>query len=1410
MNHAVIIIFLALALFPPASRAAQASAPAEVVLNAADQPGGVWDGIPVRTEIKKTDAQWSLRTGLRKGVTDQTLDDEVFAAPDAAILKNGFFPEWTGLLAEYRESTVLVSPDNVAALSATKPFLIIPSGGLAGLSSSVFFRAGLAEYVRSGGIILCFTQQRGADYDVLPIPDDSKLRVLGAGWSEDSGSLYRSSRLQDTHAVLSGMRNPTPAVETDGYLISYPAASRVLLARQDGYATFILYPFGNGWVAVTTLMSDVSFGQGLLHTEEKALVRDLVLWAKSGGAMTRLIPGKQFSTDIKVERPQQGEPASVKVMVMGPDRSKPKDERTLPIAFTGPAEAVLHFIWWIPVDTPAGIFHLEYAVLDANKRQLSPVAESPGTWLHVAPDIPVPLRLARAPHPLPPPVARFSATPSIEHAGSRTTITLEVARTSGPAAAYDLIARVGQQEKAFTIGRDKASVTFELPADHAGGKASYAVAFAGGRSIARGSVPLAPHPMVGISLDRTVYHPGQKVTVSASGMGTGELTITALGTVLKQYIGANKTFELPVPENLPAGVYPLAWEFQTMAGGRSTGELPVVVQGGRVICRGSEVRPLSARASELNAALRLSSSQVLQAVVNVLPVGPDGKTFPGQEKKLSLGAGIQEVAVSVPFKPAQAGIWQLAYTVTTRLPEGAGLSPEPVVLASGRMLFDVGGAAVLGVSPDRPLYYEPSGPAAFSAVIAATDPVKAELFLDGKRVRRERIEAARTTTLTVPLTALAPGPHTLKAVAEGRDLEARSELTFLYGARLPDLVPLIRTSEATAPVLEIGISVANRGKVASGHSQASLYEGDPDKDGTLIEKFTVPPLEPGTQYVGVIKWPLAGKAGRRTLVAVADRDQQTLESIENNNTASISLTIPEVLLTLMPGKTAYRSDEQIRYSVAVVNFTARTLKAPVLGIEVTDPSGRILSSDTAKLEAVASGDQKVIDRALDLPVPQEGTYLIGLRASSAEKIVASDSLGIAVLPTLLLAGSLEGTPSAAAPCRPLTIRYRARNTGNIRPTNGSLKIEVRSTGLGQLVFARQVPFSLDAGTVRIDTLDLPRGAYTVSFRGSATNQQKGMTADFLLAEQPLTVAGPAEVKRTTASFPRVLAWSGGADSTAVDRAVTVKILKEAFETENVYFKMVSTGEEFENFALTGLYNTYLLLEIDGPPDIAEVLRHGLAKGHGIVVVGSGEHSRALAEALDFRFGEPLPRSGSSITFPADSGLGITGTIPTSGTVLPPRKRGVRTMATLPDGQPAVLADRQDKGTVIVMPFALTRSALHTGATDLYSLLVRSAVAAARSEQESSADLASLQMLISSPSGPVMTQVLLTTPPEATVVWTSMPHTVKSGSIIFELTADSEPQRVLTLFRGIDPAKTTITAEVFAECGGKMVSQGKVE
>ncbi len=1406
----LLIMLLLLRLSPLAVHPSSAAEPADAVLTGGDQPGGVWHGVPAKPALGKPEPLWSLRTGFRKGVTDLSLEEEAFAGPDAAVLRSGLFTEWSGLLAEYRESAVLVEPDDLAGLAATKPLLIIPSGGLAGLSSSNIFRAGLAEYVRSGGIVLCFAQQKGGDYAALPVPEGSKAVVAGAGWAEDSGPLFRSSSLQDAHPILAELKKATPSLETDGYLTSYPEIARVLLVRQDGYPTFILYAFGKGWVAVTTLMSDVSYVQGLLADDERALVRGMVLWAKSGGRTAQLAAVKQLTATLRVRGPDEGEASSVRTLVIGPFRDKPKEERTIPSPLKASQEASLPFIYGIPADAGPGIYHIEYFLQDEKKRPLSAPAETADGWFAVMPPSPPPTAIARTAKPLAAFPAGFSAEPAIEHLGDRVKIALEVRRTSGTAGAYDLFARLGGQELYFKITGERATISAEVPLHAAGSRLSYAVYHAGGRSLARGSIPVVPPQKSGISVDRPWYLTGQKIRVSVTGMGAGEISVTGLGSVHRDHTSKNRVFEMSVPEALPSGIYPLTWEFQTTAGDRREGEISVAVQGARVACKDVSVIPQSPRSSaSITASFRFSSSQAQQSVLNVQPVSPDGTVLPGRETAVSLIAGDNDAVLSVPFKPDRAGIWSFRYTLSARLPEGPGFSREPVMLLSDRVFHDAGDAAILAMHTDKPMYYEASGPVAFTAVTYAKGPAKVELFLDGKRIRKEKFEARGVTSITMPLTGLALGIHTLKAVAAGDDLESSRELRLIYGARLPDLTATVKTSEPIAPVMELGVGVMNQGKVASGTVQAALYEGDPASGGVLIQTSPVPPLEPGRQYVFIVKWPLAGKAGPRTLVAVVDRDARVVESNRSNNTASISLTIPDIVLNLVPDKASFRADEQVRYRVGVVNFTADTFATLTVKLQTADPSGKTVATDTLTLLNVAPGEARTIDRVLDVPVPQEGTYIISGQAITT-KPVTSDSLGIVILPTLLLKGSLEGTPSSAAPCRPFAIRYTVRNTGNVQPTNGALKLEIRSSVLKQLVYAQQLPFALDTRTNRIENVDFPRGTYTLSLRASAVNQQRGLTADFLLAEQPITVGGPVELQRSSSSVPRILILAGGENSTAIEQAVMEKLLKESFEQEGAYVKTVTSAEDFSTQALTGMFNTYVLFEINGMLDTVEAIRSGLSHGHGVVVAGSGERSRAVAEALSFEFGPALSGNVPGITFSGATGLGLSGTMPISGNVLPPRKRGAQAVAVFPDGRPAVLLDVMDKGRTIVIPFSLTQSALNAGTTSPFSLLLRSAVLAVVPGQEGADNVASVQLLVSSPTGPVKTQIVETLPRGAKVLWTSIAGSFKNGALTFELIAGPEPQRIIYLFQPANPAAVKTAAEVFSECDGKFVSQGKAE
>ncbi|HEY4689169.1 MAG TPA: hypothetical protein VIK33_07635 [Anaerolineae bacterium] len=171
------------------------------------------------------------------------------ATPKVAVLNNGFPDETAAFLAWAGEPVDLVNDDfdPVATLSDFS-VLVIPSGGLYGLSDLPSFRARLEEYARLGGVIVAFDQQHGIEYSALPGSE-----LSGYGWSEDTSCFTNAFYLATSHSILSGFNKPRLNVQADGYFTSWPADATILLRRSaNGQPGAALYPFGEGWVFATT------------------------------------------------------------------------------------------------------------------------------------------------------------------------------------------------------------------------------------------------------------------------------------------------------------------------------------------------------------------------------------------------------------------------------------------------------------------------------------------------------------------------------------------------------------------------------------------------------------------------------------------------------------------------------------------------------------------------------------------------------------------------------------------------------------------------------------------------------------------------------------------------------------------------------------------------------------------------------------------------------------------------------------------------------------------------------------------------------------------------------------------------------------------------------------------------------
>jgi hypothetical protein len=416
----------------------------------------------------------------------------------------------------------------------------------------------------------------------------------------------------------------------------------------------------------------------------------------------------------------------------------------------------------------------------------------------------------------------------------------------------------------------------------------------------------------------------------------------------------------------------------------------------------------------------------------------------------------------------------------------------------------------------------------------------------------------------------------------------------------------------------------------------------------------------------------------------------------------------------------------------------------------------------------------------------------------------ADSHESSALPTLQLSGELDNTPRTVMLCTPLTIRFSVKNTGSVHITSGSIALGIKGAGTRQPIFARQLPVTTDIDSIRIENVAFPPGEYTLTLKASIVDRE------YTLAARPLTVTAPIVVKRAVSSVPRVLLWLGRTGN-PVQRVFAEKIVREVFDVDDVYIMIVDTAEAFTNQVMSGDFNISVMFETDEPLDRSDRLQDQVARGMGLVVIGPEDKTRMTTETFGFTFLEMRTTAPTMLLLTDDSGMELSGTVPVSGRILLPQKKGAKPAALLAgERKPVVLIDTAGNGKVIVMPFSLTRSALDAGTTSLYSLLLRAAVHDAAPENDELTGVSSFELLVSAPSGSVRARVVETLPAGTRVIWTNAEGTVKNNTILYDLIADKEPQRLLYVYRPPAGSKSPSFSEVFFECNENLVSQGTIE
>ena len=279
-----------------------------------------------------------------------------------AILSNGFLNDAGNLIVSSKQKsyplTLPFAPSEV--LIGTKTILI-PSGGLSGLDNSQQFKDNLAQFVSNGGVLVALCQQHGYEYSALPGGE-----VGGYGWLEDQGCFSNALYIDSWHQVLSGQSSNTISASVDGYFTSYPDSTTVLLRRtKNNEPAMIIYPYGSGWVIATTMYEDWAYGHGQSTAQGRALIRDIISWAKKPQTLPEINPGQSVTIDVLVKNTSQYSASQVKFIILDPNRNK-ITESIQSISLNSGESIPLNTQYSSLPTSPLGIWWVNYELLDSN------------------------------------------------------------------------------------------------------------------------------------------------------------------------------------------------------------------------------------------------------------------------------------------------------------------------------------------------------------------------------------------------------------------------------------------------------------------------------------------------------------------------------------------------------------------------------------------------------------------------------------------------------------------------------------------------------------------------------------------------------------------------------------------------------------------------------------------------------------------------------------------------------------------------------------------------------------------------------------------------------------------------------------------------------------------------------------
>ncbi|MEW6110254.1 MAG: hypothetical protein AB1632_13975 [Nitrospirota bacterium] len=314
------------------------------------------------------------------GMSTPSNDEAIYPSTTAevGVLENGYPYDMLKVLSTFGQEARLIPIDGLDPdLATTMPLLIIPAGGLMGLSDSGYFKVMLAEYVKRGGTVLVLSQQQGYEFFVIP----GGLR--GFGWSEDQSCQASSAYIDTWHQMLAGQTNSVPSVNLDGYFIGYPENTTVLLRRTaNGQPALITYPYENGKIIATSAFTDYAYTSNQASSDEIELLRDIVSWAIKPDTLPEIMPGQIASVNLTVTNNDVSETATAaEVELYDPDRNAVKSRMKISVNLAPGQSTQIPISYTTALTDTTGIYHIKYDLLSEGYELLTSEMEPDGVYV---------------------------------------------------------------------------------------------------------------------------------------------------------------------------------------------------------------------------------------------------------------------------------------------------------------------------------------------------------------------------------------------------------------------------------------------------------------------------------------------------------------------------------------------------------------------------------------------------------------------------------------------------------------------------------------------------------------------------------------------------------------------------------------------------------------------------------------------------------------------------------------------------------------------------------------------------------------------------------------------------------------------------------------------------------------------